>query len=71
MALPPLEQLIARGGSAEVWRSGRLAVKILTAERAQDSWYRICFQREIRASAALDHPNLLEVIDYKWDDPED
>ncbi len=68
MALPPLEQLIARGGSAEVWRSGRLAVKILTAERAQDSWYRICFQREIRASAALDHPNLLEVIDYGIDE---
>ena len=68
MSLPPLESLIARGGSAEVWRSGELAVKVLTTERAQDAWYRISFQREVRAAARLDHPNLLEVVDYGIDD---
>ncbi len=67
MALPPLQTLIARGGSAEVWRSGDLAVKVLTNERAQDSWYRVSFQREVRAAAALSHPNLLEVVDYGFD----
>ena len=68
MSLPPLESLIARGGSAEVWRSGDLAVKVLTTERAQDAWYRISFQREVRAAARLDHPNLLEVVDYGIDE---
>ena len=68
VSFPPLESLIARGGSAEVWRSGDLAVKVLTTERAQDAWYRISFQREVRAAARLDHPNLLEVIDYGIDD---
>jgi serine/threonine protein kinase len=64
-----IEQQIGRGGMAVVYRAsdGRLnrsvALKILAPEFADDTSYRQRFIREMRAAAAVDHPNIVPVFD--------
>lgn len=65
-----LEASIGRGGMGEVWRgvhreSGALiAVKVITAERALRPHYLAAFKNEVRATAGLDHPSIVRVLDY-------
>ncbi len=67
--LGPYEILspIGAGGMGEVWRArdtrlGRdVALKVLPAATAADPGRRERFQREARALAALDHPNIVTV----------
>jgi Protein kinase domain len=64
-----IEQQIGRGGMAVVYRAsdGRLnrpvALKILAPEFASDEGFRQRFIREMRAAAAVDHPNIVPVFD--------
>jgi eukaryotic-like serine/threonine-protein kinase len=69
--LGPYEILgsLGAGGMGEVWRAhdtrlGRdVAVKVLPPEFAADPERLRRFEREARATAALDHPNILAVFD--------
>ena len=64
-----LEELIARGGMAEVWEAHdltldrRVAVKILHAHLADDAGFVSRFRREALAIARLSHPNVVAVFD--------
>ncbi len=61
--------LLGAGGMGEVYRArderlGRdVAIKVLPADAAADSDRLVRFEREARATAALDHPNILAVYD--------
>jgi serine/threonine-protein kinase len=60
---------IDAGGIGEVWEADdtllgrRVAVKVLAQELAGDPWAVWAFRREARASAKLDHPNVVRVLD--------
>jgi serine/threonine protein kinase len=64
-----IEEQIGRGGMAVVYRASdkrlnrHVAVKILAPELASDAGYRQRFLREMRAAAAVDHPNIVPVFD--------
>jgi len=64
-----IEEQIGRGGMAVVYRasdsrlSRHVALKILAPELASDAGYRQRFLREMRAAAAVDHPNIVPVFD--------
>jgi len=64
---------IGAGGMGEVWRARdteldrQVAVKVLPAEIADSPERRRRFEREARATAALNHPNLLTVHDVGMD----
>ncbi|MDO4784520.1 MAG: Stk1 family PASTA domain-containing Ser/Thr kinase [Propionibacteriaceae bacterium] len=64
-----LEQIIGRGGMAEVWkaRDNRLhrdvAVKRLRVDLASDATFQARFRREAQAAAGLNHPNIVSVYD--------
>lgn len=61
--------LIGRGGMAVVYRavherlSRTVAVKVMDPPQAADEEFRRRFERESRAAAAVDHPNILPVYD--------
>lgn len=63
-------QPIAQGGMAELYRAehpslGRpVAIKILLSKRLEMEEYRIRFEREAKAVAALKHPNIVQLYDY-------
>jgi eukaryotic-like serine/threonine-protein kinase len=65
-----LVELVGAGGMAEVWRArdaklGRdVAVKILAGPSLRDPSRRRRIEREARALAAVNHPNILSVYDY-------
>jgi len=65
-----LEERIAVGGVAEVWRGtdkvlGRpVAVKLLRSGHARDPGSLALFQSEARHAASLSHPNIAQVYDY-------
>lgn len=69
-----LEELIATGGMAEVWRARddvlarMVAVKILRPELAGDPALSERFQREAVAAARLTHPHIISVFDTGNDD---
>src|SRR5262249_27704490 len=46
----------------------RFAVKVLNRAKAEDPVALKRFYREARASASLDHPNIVRVHDVDWDD---
>src|SRR5919201_3931072 len=60
---------IDRGGMGEIWEADdtllgrRVAIKVLAQELAGDQWAVWAFRREARASAKLDHPNIIRVLD--------
>jgi serine/threonine protein kinase len=64
-----IEGLLARGGMGVVYRAradenGHLvALKLISAEMAEDLLFRRRFEREIRLAASLDHPNVIPLID--------
>jgi serine/threonine protein kinase len=64
-----IEKQIGRGGMAVVYRAfdprlGRsVALKILAPELARDAGFRERFAREMRATAAVDHPHIVPVYD--------
>jgi eukaryotic-like serine/threonine-protein kinase len=64
-----VQSAVGEGGMGEVYRAhdSRLdrlvAIKILPAEYAPDSERVRRFEQEARASAALNHPNILAVYD--------
>jgi tetratricopeptide (TPR) repeat protein/predicted Ser/Thr protein kinase len=64
-----IEQEIGQGGMGQVFRArdtrlGRpVAIKLIRAERGQSPALRIRFQREARATAALNHPHICTLYD--------
>jgi len=64
-----IDELIARGGMAEVYsatdlRLGRkVAIKILRSDLARDSSFLARFRREAQAAASLNHPSIVAVYD--------
>lgn len=64
-----LDQIIGRGGMAEVWR-GRdtrlerdVAIKRLRIDLASDPTFQARFRREAQSAAGLNHPNIVAVYD--------
>jgi len=61
---------VARGGMAEVWLAKHTAsgmavsIKVITADKAQDAYFRTAFRNEVRAVAGLTHPGVVRVLDY-------
>jgi Tol biopolymer transport system component/predicted Ser/Thr protein kinase len=82
MPLPPNSQLgpyeiksaLGIGGMGEVYRARdtrldrEVALKILRKEAADDPERRARFEREARAVAALNHPNIVAVYDFGVED---
>jgi serine/threonine protein kinase len=64
-----IEEQIGRGGMAVVYRASdsrldrTVALKIMAPELASDTAFRQRFIREMRAAAAVDHPNIVPVFD--------
>jgi serine/threonine protein kinase len=71
-AFPQLEveELIGQGGMGRVFRARQphlnrtVALKLLSAERADDPEWQERFTREARALARLSHPNIVQVYDF-------
>jgi serine/threonine protein kinase len=65
-----LEQLLGKGGMGAVYEATdarlerRVAIKIITGRLFGDSVALQRFEREARASARLNHPNIITVYDY-------
>lgn len=60
-----IERLIGKGGMGEVYAAEdtklqrRIALKVLSADMAADPYRLARFEREARAVAALNHPNIV------------
>lgn len=67
-----LRRLLGRGGMGEVWAAWHptlrreVAVKLLTGD--PDQAMRLRFEREVRATTELAHPNTIRVFDYGTSD---
>jgi hypothetical protein len=65
-----LEQLIGRGGMGAVYEATdlrlnrRIAIKIMLSNMFGDRTALRRFEREVQASARLNHPNIISVYDY-------
>ncbi len=65
-----LERRIGKGGMGEVWRAQdraqrrEVALKILSPEHGKQPAAIARFEREIQATAHLDHPNIVRVYDW-------
>jgi len=70
-----LDKPVGRGGMGEVWGAthrysrARVAIKLLSDQRAKNVSYHNVFRREMRAAACLDHPNIVTIYDYGTIDP--
>src|SRR5688500_15256758 len=55
---------------ARVWRAvhrpdgGRVAIKVLIQRGAREQDYQRALRREVRSSAALDHPGIVRILDH-------
>ncbi len=64
-----LDEIIGRGGMAEVWRARDIrlerdvAVKRLRVDLASDPTFQARFRREAQSAAGLNHPNIVAVYD--------
>lgn len=67
---------VAKGGMGVVWRGIEpthqlpVAIKVISSEKADDEEYVEAFEREARAVAKLDHPNIILVHEYGVVDPD-
>ncbi len=65
-----LTERLGRGGMGSVWAGRHLerqvpvAMKVLHARFAHDTWFRSSFAAEVRAVARLDHPNIVTILDH-------
>ncbi len=65
-----LDRLVAQGGFAQVFLARDLllerqvAIKVLSPELTADPNFLMRFEREAKAVAALNHPNILSIHDY-------
>ncbi len=65
-----IEEMIGQGGMGRVYRAQQphlnriVALKVLSAERANDPEWLERFSREARALARLSHPHIVQVYDY-------
>jgi serine/threonine protein kinase len=65
-----LQELLGRGGMAEVWRAfdaqlqRSVAIKIMRADLRTDPDFVTRFIREARVIAALHHPNIVQIYDF-------
>ncbi len=65
-----LERPLGRGGMGEVWRATHraqrvsVAIKVLTGDRTREERFRRALRAEIRAVAALNHPNIARIYDH-------
>lgn len=65
---------VAKGGMGEVFEATQLrlgrsvAIKILNRQLAADEQFLIRFEREAKAAAALNHPNVVHVYDFAQED---
>lgn len=72
-----MEELIGRGGMADVYRGTDLrlqrtvAVKMMRPDLARDPQFQSRFRREATRSAALNHPNIVHVFDTGEEEVED
>jgi serine/threonine protein kinase len=70
-----LEERLGRGGMGDVYRAMDttldrwVAVKVLHGHLAEKPGFRQRFEREAKTIAALNHPNLVTVYDYGYDEP--
>lgn len=69
-----VQQSLARGGMGEVLLASDerldrpVAIKVLHEEYAQSAAFRQRFEREARAMAGLNHPNMVQLYDYGEED---
>ena len=65
-----IERIIGRGGMASVFEVAhvrlprRFALKVITAPTAQSSEFILRFRREAEILASIEHPNLVNVLDW-------
>jgi serine/threonine-protein kinase len=65
-----LKELLGAGGMGEVYLAEHVllrrpcALKLIRPERAGDPRHLLRFEREVQATAALTHPNTVQVYDY-------
>jgi serine/threonine-protein kinase len=65
-----IERLIGQGGMASVFEVShvrlpkRFALKVITAPAAQSSEFMLRFRREAEILGALEHPNVVNVVDF-------
>src|SRR5262249_36117923 len=65
-----LKRRLGSGGMGEVYLAEHVllrrpcAIKLIRPERAGDPKHLLRFEREVRATAALTHPNTVEIYDY-------
>src|SRR5688500_9055630 len=72
IALGPFDLVepIGAGGMGEVWAAvhrrteAPVAVKVLTGGFAREPVFVRAFRNEVRATAALDHPSIVSVLDH-------
>src|SRR5881394_263633 len=68
-----IERLLGAGGMGNVYRAEQLslgkavAIKILHEDLMADEVVVKRFEREARSASRLDHPNLVQIIDYGQD----
>ena len=65
-----IKRLIGEGGMGQVFEAEHLllkracAIKLIQPERSADDRAQLRFEREVRATAKLTHPNTIEIYDY-------
>lgn len=65
-----LTRCLGEGGMGAVWAAEHrdtktpVAVKLLKGQLGDDAWFQRAFLAEVRAVAALDHPNIVTLLDH-------
>src|SRR5437764_15090040 len=70
-----LQELLGRGGTAEVWKAfdpqlrRHVAIKILHPDFLNDAAFISRFEREAQVIASLRHPNIVQIYDFQISRP--